>query len=39
MDGLADYLVSEDHALVNLKAKYSNFTIGRSVDLAKPLGA
>jgi predicted nucleic acid-binding protein len=39
MDGLADYLVSEDHALVNLKAKYPNFIIGRSEDLATPLGA
>jgi predicted nucleic acid-binding protein len=39
MDGLADYLVSEDHALVNLKSKYSNFVIGRSADLAKSLDA
>jgi len=38
MDGLADYLVSDDHALVNLKSKYSTFVIGRSVDLAKSLG-
>jgi predicted nucleic acid-binding protein len=39
MDGSANYLVSEDHALVNLKPNYSNFVIGRSADLAQPLGA
>jgi predicted nucleic acid-binding protein len=39
MDGLANYLVSEDHALVNLKSKYPSFVIGRSADLAKSLGA
>jgi predicted nucleic acid-binding protein len=39
MDGLADYLVSDDHALVNLKSKYLKFVIGRSADLAELLGA
>jgi predicted nucleic acid-binding protein len=39
MDGSADYLVSEDHASVNLSSSYSNFVIGRSADLAQPLGA
>jgi hypothetical protein len=34
IDGLADYLVSEDHALVNSNCNYSNFTIGGSADLA-----
>jgi predicted nucleic acid-binding protein len=39
MDGLANFLVSEDSALVNLKSKYSAFVIGRSADLASSLGA
>lgn len=39
MDGFANYLVSDDHALVNLKSKYSDFVIGRSADLSQPLGA
>jgi predicted nucleic acid-binding protein len=39
IDGLANYLVSEDHALVNLKSKYSDFVIGRSADLSQSLGA
>ncbi|WP_375777824.1 PIN domain-containing protein [Bradyrhizobium sp. ma5] len=39
IDGAANFLVSEDHALVNLKSNYSDFVIGRSVDLLKSLGA
>ena len=39
IDGVANYLVSEDHSLVNLKSNYSAFVIGRSAELAKPLGA
>ena len=35
----ADYLVSEDHALTNLKSSYTKPVIGRSDELAGPLGA
>ena len=39
IDGNADYLVSEDHALTSLKPSYSNFVIGRCGELAATLGA
>ena len=39
IDGAADYLVSEDHALLELKSSYSRPAIGKSVELAEPLGA
>ncbi|AWO87810.1 MULTISPECIES: PIN domain-containing protein [Bradyrhizobium] len=39
IDGSADYLISDDHALINLKSKYANFVIGRSDDVANILGA
>lgn len=39
IDGLANYLVSEDRSLVNLKSNYSTFVIGRSAELARQLGA
>jgi len=39
IDGNADYLVSEDHALANLKSSYIKPVIGRSKELAGPLGA
>jgi PIN domain len=39
IDGQAGYLVSEDRSLLELKANYSSFAIGRSLDLVDPLGA
>lgn len=39
IDGDADYLVSEDHALTSLKASYIKPLIGKSEDLCGPLGA
>lgn len=39
IDGNADYLVSEDKALTDLKASYVKFIIGRSHDLAASFGA
>lgn len=39
LDGQADYLVSEDHSLVNLKSSYPCPVIGRSAELAEVLGA
>jgi len=39
IDGYAHYLVSEDNALLDLKASYTPLVIGRSVDLAAALGA
>ena len=34
IDGNADYLVSEEHSLTNLKASYSKPVIGKSDELA-----
>ena len=39
IDGNADYLVSEDHALTNLRASYTKPVIGNSGELAQALGA
>jgi predicted nucleic acid-binding protein len=39
IDGNADYLVSEDHSLTNLKTSYSKPVIGSSTELAAALGA
>jgi predicted nucleic acid-binding protein len=39
IDGNADYLVSDDHSLTNLKASYSKPVIGMSRDLVQVLGA
>lgn len=39
IDGNADFLVSDDHSLFNLKASYSKPVIGKSTDLAQALGA
>jgi hypothetical protein len=39
IDGNADYLVSEDHSLTNLKTSYSKPVIGKSDELAQALGA
>ena len=39
IDGNADYLISEDHSLTNLKASYVKPVIGKSADLASALGA
>ncbi|WP_353617725.1 PIN domain-containing protein [Synechococcus sp. CCAP 1479/9] len=39
IDGNADYLVSEDRDLTDLKASYARPVIGRSEELAVPLGA
>lgn len=39
IDGNADYLVSEDHSLTNLKTSYSKPVIGKSGELAHALGA
>ncbi|MGO9411898.1 MAG: putative toxin-antitoxin system toxin component, PIN family [Spirochaetia bacterium] len=39
LDGKADYLVSEDHSLVNLKSSYPIPIIGRNAELAEVLGA
>lgn len=37
LDGDADYLVSEDHALTNLKASYTKPVIGKGEELAETL--
>ena len=39
IDGNADYLISEDHSLRNLKASYTKPVIGRCEELASVLGA
>ena len=39
IDGNADYLISEDHALTNLKASYAKPVMGRCEELAETLGA
>jgi predicted nucleic acid-binding protein len=39
IDGEADYLVSDDHDLRNLKSLYEKPVIGASEELAVPLGA
>lgn len=39
IDGNADYLVSEDKHLTDIKGSYSKPVIGRSDELAGPLGA
>jgi predicted nucleic acid-binding protein len=39
IDGNADYLVSDDHSLINIKSNYGKPIIGKSVDLALSLGA
>jgi predicted nucleic acid-binding protein len=39
IDGNADYLVSEDHSLTNLRTSYSKPVIGKSEELAQVLGA
>jgi predicted nucleic acid-binding protein len=39
IDGNADYLVSEDHSLTNLRTSYSKPVIGKSGELAAVLGA
>ena len=39
IDGNADYLVSEDHSLTNLKVRYNKPVIGKSGELAHALGA
>lgn len=39
LDGQANYLVSEDHAILALTPKYSSPIIGKCVDLAGHLGA
>ena len=39
LDGDADYLVSEDHNLVDLGPNYERPIIGKSAELAIPLGA
>lgn len=39
IDGDADYLVSEDHALTSLKSSYAKPVIGRCGELAATLGA
>ena len=39
IDGNADYLVSEDKALTDLKASYTKPMIGKSEELAADLGA
>ena len=38
IDGLADYLVSEDHSLTGLKASYPKPVIGKSDELATTFG-
>lgn len=38
LDGEADYLVSEDHALLALKPHYLNSIIGRSAEGGAALG-
>jgi predicted nucleic acid-binding protein len=39
IDGDADYLVSEDHSLTNLRSSYAKPVIGKSEELAGTLGA
>jgi len=39
IDGNADYLVSEDHALISLKSSYVKPVIGRCVEVSAVLGA
>jgi predicted nucleic acid-binding protein len=39
IDGNADYLVSDDHHLTDLKSSYAKPVIGKSGELAGPLGA
>lgn len=39
IDGNADYLISEDHSLTDLKASYEKPLIGKSGELAEVLGA
>lgn len=39
IDGNADYLVSEDHALVSLKSSYTKPVIGKCRELAATFGA
>lgn len=39
LDGNADYLVSEDHSLINLKTSYPKPLIGRCEELAGYLGS
>jgi hypothetical protein len=39
IDGNADYLVSDDHHLTELKSSYAKPVIGMSGELAGPLGA
>jgi predicted nucleic acid-binding protein len=39
IDGNADFLVSEDHSLTSLRKSYSKPVIGKSEELAQPLGA
>jgi predicted nucleic acid-binding protein len=39
IDGDADYLVSEDRALTNLRPQYTKPVIGRCTDLRAALGA
>lgn len=39
IDGKADYLVSEDKHLTDIKGSYNKPVIGRSDELAGPLGA
>jgi predicted nucleic acid-binding protein len=39
LDGQADYLVSEDHSLVDLKSSYLRPIIGRSAEIVEFLGA
>jgi predicted nucleic acid-binding protein len=38
IDGDADYLVSDDHSLTNLKSSYSKPVISKSGELAEALG-
>jgi uncharacterized protein len=38
LDGHADYLISEDHSLLNLKALFSAAIIGCAAELSKLLG-
>jgi predicted nucleic acid-binding protein len=39
LDGHADYLISEDRSLLNLKSNYSPFVIGCAAELSETLGA
>lgn len=39
IDGNADFLVSEDHSLTNIRASYTKPVIGRCNDLSATLGA